>query len=117
MKKVGVIDRNGYRQTTTYHGSNRWQEIKYAINHEWGSGNEPSPYVRYGNQRYWLDEFMRPSPGIQEDFKHDLGFKIDGYASLTMETGMIIVLNRDGDKAKLFYFWSSTTFIPTKGEN
>jgi len=117
LYKRGITDRNGWRQVTSYHGSNCWQEIKYAANKEWGNPDELSPYVRYGNQRYWLDEFMCPGPAAQEDFKRELGQDVAGYLSLTIESGMVIVLSRDCDMAKVFYFWSTSGPVETKGEN
>lgn len=83
-------------------GSNRWQEIKYAVNKEYGDQSYTSPYVRYRNQRIWLDEFITSPHGFKEE--SDLcGMEIHAAACTSMFTAHLIHLSKDGECAKVFY--------------
>jgi hypothetical protein len=83
-------------------GSNRWQEIKYAVNKEYGNMDVSSPYVRYRNQRIWLDEFTTSPHGFKEE--SDLcGMEIHAAACSSMFTAHLIHLSKDGECAKVFY--------------
>jgi hypothetical protein len=86
-------------------GSNRWQEIKYAVNKDYGDQNTTSPYVRYRNQRIWLDEFV-VSPHRYPEESALCGMEIHGAACTSMFSANLIHLNRDGEQAKVFYSYT-----------
>ena len=83
-------------------GSNQWQEIKYAINKDYGDQNTTSPYVRYRNQRIWLDEFVVSPHGFKEE--SDLcGMEIHAVACSSMFSANLIHIDSSGEKARVFY--------------
>ncbi len=85
-------------------GSNRYQEIKYAINkdisEEWDS-----PYVRFGNQRIWLYEFS-VSPFNYKEETALCGIEIHAAANSTVWSAYLLHLNEYGDQAKVFYSYN-----------
>jgi|ADurb_Cas_03_Slu_FD_contig_61_931272_length_428_multi_2_in_0_out_0_1 hypothetical protein len=85
-------------------GSNRWQEIKYAVNKDYGDQNTTSPYVRYRNQRIWLDEFV-VSPHQYPEESALCGIEIHGAASMTYFMAYLLHINPHGDQAKVFAAW------------
>ena len=86
-------------------GSNHWQEIKYAVNKEYGNMDVSSPYVRYRNQRIWLDEFV-VIPHRYPEESALCGMEIHGAACTSMFSANLIHLNRDVDQAKVFYSYT-----------
>ena len=83
-------------------GSNQWQEIKYAVNKDYGDQSYTSPYVRYRNQRIWLDEFITSPYGYKEESAL-CGMEIHAVACTSMFTANLIHLSKDGEHAKVFY--------------
>jgi len=83
-------------------GSDKWQEIRYT----YGKGEEPSlPYVRYRNQRIYLDEFFTSPHGFQEE-SNLCGIKIHAVCTTSMFTAFLIHINNEGDMAKVFYSYT-----------
>ena len=83
-------------------GSNQWQDIKYAVNKEYGNRDVYSSYVRYRNQRIWLDEFTTSPNGFKEESSL-CGMEIHAAACSSMFTAHLIHLSKDGRRAKVFY--------------
>ncbi len=89
----------GEKETIT--GSDKWQEIKYAHNKDLEDDNL-SPYVRFRNQRIWLDEFIVSPNGYKEE--SDLcGTPIHAACSISWSAAYLISISDCGDKAKVFY--------------
>ena len=82
-------------------GSNRWQEIKYATNRDCPEQGV-FPYVRYRNQRIWLDEFTTSPHGFKEESEL-CGMEIHAVACSSMFTANLIHIDSSGDKAMVFY--------------
>jgi ribosomal protein L13E len=85
-------------------GSNKFQEIKYTRT------DDPRAYVRYCNQRLYLDEFMnaRYGHGYTEESKA-AGCQIHGAIGLTVWSAYLIHLSDDNSAAKVFYPYQDST--------
>jgi hypothetical protein len=87
-------------------GSNKWQEIKYAVNrHKDNDFNWAEPYVRYKNQRIWLDDFFVSIYGYKEESAL-CGVEIHAAASSSIWSSYLLHINKDGDQAKVFYSYN-----------
>lgn len=84
----------------------RWQEIKYSKQRGDDSG-ELKPYVRFRNQRLYLENFMRSTAGGNgEGFREEsiaCGFPIHGVYGTSYFSAYFIHLNEDGDAARVVY--------------
>ncbi len=79
--------------------SKRWQEIKYSRQRGVDS-DELMPYVRYQNQRIYLENFMRG------DFREESKLarvKIHGAAGTSYFSAYLIHLSEDGEYARVGY--------------
>ena len=79
-------------------GSGKYQEIKYALNKDTG---ESEPYVRFRNQRIWMNTFI-VSPLGYKDASALCGTEIHGAASMTYFMAYLLHINPHGDQAKVF---------------
>ena len=90
MKTYKYTSAQGHTETIT--GSNKYQEIRYNAAGE--------PFVRCGNIRIKLDEFM----GYQDtDLSRFIGCEICGACNDTVYSAYLIHISDGGDRAKVFY--------------
>ncbi len=77
----------------------RWQEIKYSRQRGVES-QELQPYVRYRNQRLYLENFMR---GDFSEESKAAKMKIHGTYGTSYFDGFFIHLSEDGERARVGY--------------
>ncbi len=83
-------------------GTGKYQEIKYAVNKDTG---ELVPYVRFRNQRLWLDDFITSPHGFKEESAL-CGTEICAAMGTTYFSAYLIHINSHGDEAKVFEAFS-----------
>ena len=97
MKKIYKTIKEGDHETNIY-GSNRWIKIKYA-RPEWSE--EAPPYFVYQGRRIYSDEFMCIDIHAPQWIKEFHGYTNDSFFS-----GLLIKLDEEGERAKVFTFIS-----------
>lgn len=76
-------------------GSNKWQEIKHTIK---------KPYVRYRNQRLYLDDF---APLIYPEIEKEIGYKIHGFYGIGWFEFYMVHFDPDEKMAKVYHGYCS----------
>jgi hypothetical protein len=87
-------------QNETIRGSDTYQDIRYG--RDPNGGEDLVPYVRYRNQRLYLDDFTVSPNGYERESKI-IGTEIHAAFCDSFFSAYLLHLSEDGDQAKVYF--------------